>query len=403
MSLDTLVRLLPRLDDHDEATADSVDRLRRAIAGLDEGPAVVALVGPSGTGRSRLLNALAGAEITPTGPLRPTTSEPVAWGNPGGRLPGAVVAADPTPLDGVVVVDVPSGEHHPDLVDRALLGSDVALVVVDAHRYADRVVAELIDRIDAAGLPRIVLALGVPPEVVEHLAELWGPPVVEPAPDRPEATRRLLERVHTRAEDVRARRRHTLAAAVVAEVDRLAARLDEAHGATERARREIADTVAAVDRPRIAGVYAWEIGVGLAARVLDAAAAETAERLGVVPPPSTAPALDHWVVEVDRLVGEASRRRWRRRRLLDDVVALALDPDHRPRRVTRRRLRSRLDEVAAAAAAAFDDVVADLRGSLVAAAPVPEPAIRSDELVEAVVGLVEDHPAVPPPDLTEGR
>ena len=40
---------------------------------------VLALAGGTGAGKSSLLNALAGREVSRAGPIRPVTAEPVAW------------------------------------------------------------------------------------------------------------------------------------------------------------------------------------------------------------------------------------------------------------------------------------------------------------------------------------
>ena len=57
-----------------DAHADAVRRL-----GFPSDAYVLALVGGTGVGKSSLLNALAGATVSPASARRPTTSEPVAW------------------------------------------------------------------------------------------------------------------------------------------------------------------------------------------------------------------------------------------------------------------------------------------------------------------------------------
>ena len=54
---------------------------------------VVALVGGTGSGKSSLLNALAGEEVAPTGVVRPTTERPLAW-IPANPEPGLVRLLD---------------------------------------------------------------------------------------------------------------------------------------------------------------------------------------------------------------------------------------------------------------------------------------------------------------------
>ncbi|NQV06687.1 50S ribosome-binding GTPase, partial [bacterium] len=45
----------------------------------DTAPLVVAVVGPTGSGKSTLINAMAGAIVSNAGALRPTTRTPVLW------------------------------------------------------------------------------------------------------------------------------------------------------------------------------------------------------------------------------------------------------------------------------------------------------------------------------------
>ncbi|WP_330452281.1 MULTISPECIES: GTPase [unclassified Streptomyces] len=166
--------LRPRLDALRELVGLSRARLDRAAlaeAGrvLDEAAArqrlssrhtVVAIAGASGSGKSALFNALAGAQLSETGLRRPTTSSPLAcsWtdGAAGlldrlavpGRLrrrpqPGA--AADEA-LQGLVLVDLPDHDSaargHRDQVDRVLALVDAVIWVVDPEKYADAALHE---------------------------------------------------------------------------------------------------------------------------------------------------------------------------------------------------------------------------------------------------------------------
>src|SRR5687767_7491540 len=67
-----------RLDDEVVAEARALqvkaaERLARGAAAV-----VVALAGGTGSGKSSLFNALAGAKLAETGPVRPVTGEPMA-------------------------------------------------------------------------------------------------------------------------------------------------------------------------------------------------------------------------------------------------------------------------------------------------------------------------------------
>ena len=115
------------------------------------------LIGPTGAGKSSLVNALAGRRVSPSGVLRPTTREVVALVRPSDR---AALLADGAPLpslagarlrvvedgaapEGIVLVDAPdvdSIEHaNRDLTDRLAEAADLGVFVTTATRYADRV------------------------------------------------------------------------------------------------------------------------------------------------------------------------------------------------------------------------------------------------------------------------
>ncbi|MFJ1784433.1 GTPase [Streptomyces anulatus] len=167
--------LPPRLDALRELVGLSRARLDRdtlAEAGrvLDEAAArqrlssrhtVIAVAGATGSGKSTLFNALAGAPISDTGLRRPTTSQPIAcsWtdGAAGlldrlavpGRLrrrPHAGPAAFDEALQGLVLVDLPDHDsaatEHRDQVDRVLALVDAVIWVVDPEKYADAALHE---------------------------------------------------------------------------------------------------------------------------------------------------------------------------------------------------------------------------------------------------------------------
>src|SRR2546430_2920561 len=65
--------------------------VRPRIADIDA-PLLVLLLGPTGAGKSSLLNTIAGAEVSEAGVLRPTTKEAVSsarWAGPHSILPGS--------------------------------------------------------------------------------------------------------------------------------------------------------------------------------------------------------------------------------------------------------------------------------------------------------------------------
>ncbi|MEU5207713.1 YfjP family GTPase [Streptomyces sp. NPDC020742] len=121
---------------------------------------VVAIAGATGSGKSSLFNALAGANRSQVGPRRPTTAEPVACVWPGGR-PGAegllhrlgvpahrrhAPADGGSELRGLILIDLPdhdsSATEHRAQVDRMLELVDAVIWVVDPEKYADAVLHE---------------------------------------------------------------------------------------------------------------------------------------------------------------------------------------------------------------------------------------------------------------------
>lgn len=115
---------------------------------------VVALAGATGSGKSSLFNALAGADLADIGARRPTTSTPTAavWGpDPAGALLDWLevgqrhgVSADDGvlgALDGLVLLDLPDFDSRVDghriEAQRVLSLCDVFVWVTDPQKYAD--------------------------------------------------------------------------------------------------------------------------------------------------------------------------------------------------------------------------------------------------------------------------
>ncbi|MFC7481827.1 GTPase [Luedemannella flava] len=124
---------------------------------------VVALAGATGTGKSALFNALSGVDLSPVGPLRPTTGDvhSCVWGLSGavGLLDWLGVAPDrrfaresvrvpddQVALRGLVLLDLPDLDSvavgHQVESDRLISHVDLVVWVVDPQKYADRVVHE---------------------------------------------------------------------------------------------------------------------------------------------------------------------------------------------------------------------------------------------------------------------
>ena len=127
--------------------AKAHDRLRHGSTHC-----VVALVGPTGSGKSSVFNALAGAEISTSGVRRPTTAEThaVSWGKDASllldwlevRRRHHAAPGDNEAFDGLVLLDLPdfdSTEAANRLeVDRLVKLVDLLIWVVEPQKYADQ-------------------------------------------------------------------------------------------------------------------------------------------------------------------------------------------------------------------------------------------------------------------------
>lgn len=143
---------VPVVDSAVLESAALVARRARTRVGFLGRSVVVALVGGTGSGKSSLLNALAGTEVATTGVLRPTTQTALAW-MPRQPEPGLTRLLDRLgvgervghTLDSpVCVLDMPDVDSvagaHRDEVERLLPQVDVVIWVLDPEKYNDRVV-----------------------------------------------------------------------------------------------------------------------------------------------------------------------------------------------------------------------------------------------------------------------
>lgn len=131
-----------------ERAAETGRAARRRVGYLGD-TVVVALAGGTGTGKSSLLNALAGEEVSPPGAQRPTTSDPVAWipASPEGGLTRLLddigieqrVGQDSHPW--LALIDLPDTDSvvvdHRQTVERILPLVDAVVWVMDPEKYQD--------------------------------------------------------------------------------------------------------------------------------------------------------------------------------------------------------------------------------------------------------------------------
>ena len=137
-----------RLDDSDVAAARAVVKKAGVRLGLGLESTVVALAGPTGVGKSRLFNVLAGAELARVGRRRPTTSaaRAAAWGDGADALLdwleiGQRHRVHSDGLGGLVLLDLPDFDSveasHRVEAERVVALADLVLWVVEPQKYAD--------------------------------------------------------------------------------------------------------------------------------------------------------------------------------------------------------------------------------------------------------------------------
>src|SRR5256885_7183893 len=149
-----------------------------------ESPLLVVLLGPTGAGKSTLMNTLARATVSRTGVLRPTTREAVLLATDADAATlrrGALAGIGPrqiqrapsaTASPGLAIVDAPdldSVERANRVIADALVeAADLGIFVTSATRYADRVPFDVVQRIAARGLPLIIVVNRMPPDESEQ-------------------------------------------------------------------------------------------------------------------------------------------------------------------------------------------------------------------------------------------
>jgi GTP-binding protein EngB required for normal cell division len=140
--------------EQEAAAAREVTRRIGHRAGFGGEVYVMALAGGTGVGKSSILNALAGAEVSRAGAVRPTTDKPVAWVPAAHRAEvdalldwlkvDRVVQNDGAMLADVAILDFPDidsvNAEHRAMVDALLPMIDAVTWIVDPEKYDDAAV-----------------------------------------------------------------------------------------------------------------------------------------------------------------------------------------------------------------------------------------------------------------------
>lgn len=127
-------------------------------------PLLVVFTGPTGSGKSTLVNSLAGRELSKTGAVRPTTTAPVVL-TKGDRVSAfdsiAGVSCDVVPggapiLDSLVLVDTPdidsTSADHRFMAEALVDTADIIVFVSSALRYADDAAWQVLRRARSRGI-----------------------------------------------------------------------------------------------------------------------------------------------------------------------------------------------------------------------------------------------------------
>ncbi|MFC4534049.1 dynamin family protein [Sphaerisporangium dianthi] len=170
---------------------------------MSTAPALIAVVGSTGAGKSTLVNTLAAAKVSATGVRRPTTGTPVLvchpddgdWFAKGDVLSGLVRLDRPAPgsgLDslvlssserlppGLALLDTPDidsvVETHHEVAQRMLDAADLWVFVTTATRYADAPAWNLLRLAKERGARMAIVLSRVPPKsrdvIDKHFARM---------------------------------------------------------------------------------------------------------------------------------------------------------------------------------------------------------------------------------------
>lgn len=151
---------------------------------MSEAPALLVVVGgPTGVGKSTLVNTVVGRQVSDVGVLRPTTRAPVVIHHPGDVPPpmshvdeATRVVPDEGCPPGVILIDSPdldSVESGNREIAEALLDiADVWIAVLSPPRYGDDAAWQVLRRAVARGRATAVVLARVTDETAEVSTDL---------------------------------------------------------------------------------------------------------------------------------------------------------------------------------------------------------------------------------------
>lgn len=165
---DLLARIMDQLDHH------LIPRMSDEAA-----PAVVVIGGPTGAGKSTVVNALLGEELTASGVLRPTTKVPHVFHHPLDRAVlsevarRATVRATEAVPRGLAVVDSPDldsvrGENR-EVAEDLIESADLWIFVTTPARYGDAIPWHALRRATERGASVAVVLNRATPDVAGHV------------------------------------------------------------------------------------------------------------------------------------------------------------------------------------------------------------------------------------------
>lgn len=161
--------------DRDQVIRNIEGYLAPRIGGADS-PMLVVFAGPTGAGKSTMLNSVAAADLSASGPLRPTTTAPVVFAGVGwagsysglGDVPCEVISGRAPILSEMTLVDTPdidsTAREHRFAAEAMIDSADLVVFVSSAGRYSDAIPWEVLRRAISRGAPVIHVLNRVRPE-----------------------------------------------------------------------------------------------------------------------------------------------------------------------------------------------------------------------------------------------